>query len=72
MSGSLRPTRKAQLSVAVAQALLDSYGEQRGKIASELAALFGAARDFARAVEFYQLAARQAAEVYFAFCAAAT
>jgi predicted ATPase len=62
--GSLKPTRKAQLSMAVAQALLDSYGKQRGKIASELAALFGAARDFARAVEFYQLAARQAAEVY--------
>jgi predicted ATPase len=61
---SLQATRRAAMSAAVAQSILDFYGEQRGKVASQLAALFSAARDFARAVEFYLLAAQQAAAVY--------
>jgi predicted ATPase len=62
--GSLRPTRKVELSLAVAQALLDCYGERSREAASELAALFEAARDFARAAEYYRLAAENAVRVF--------
>ena len=61
--GSLRPTRKAQLSTAVAEALLGYCGTQRTAIASELAMLFEAARDFERAAEYFLFAAEQAAHV---------
>ncbi len=60
---SLRPTRKALLSAAVAEALLECYGRQSSAIVSELAMLFEAARDFERAVEYFLLAAEQAAHV---------
>jgi predicted ATPase/predicted Ser/Thr protein kinase len=60
----LRPTRKTQLSGSVARALLGIYGEQRGAVASELAKLFEAARDFSRALEYYLLAAKNAASVF--------
>jgi serine/threonine protein kinase/predicted ATPase len=61
---SLRPTRKALLSAAVAEALLGFYGTQSAAVASELAFLFEAARNWARASEHYLIAARNAAEVF--------
>ncbi len=62
--GSLRPTKKVQLSLAVAQALLDTYGARSREAASELAALFEAARDYARAAEYYRMAAENAVRVF--------
>ena len=50
---ALQPTRRACYSAAVAQALLDHYGEQSAAIASELALLLETARDWGRAVEFF-------------------
>ncbi|HEX5731429.1 MAG TPA: protein kinase [Blastocatellia bacterium] len=62
--GQLRPTRKASLSAAVAQALMGYYGERSSEAAAELAQLFEAARDFARAAEHYRIAAQNAAQIY--------
>ena len=61
---SLRPTRRAQLSAAVAEAMLALYGRQSGTVASDLAFLFEAARDWSRASEQYLLAARNAMTVF--------
>ncbi len=61
--GSLRPTRKAQLSAEVAETLLAYYGERSSAVASELAMLFEAARDFGRAAGYFLAAAEQAAHV---------
>jgi predicted ATPase len=61
---SLRPTRRAALSAAVAEALLGYYGEKSADVASELATLFETARDFARAAEHCLLAAQSAARVF--------
>jgi len=58
---SLRPTRKALLSDAVARSLMAGCGAQAAAIASELAMLLEAARDFARAGDYFLLAAQQAA-----------
>jgi predicted ATPase len=60
---SLRPTRRAQLSATVAEALLGCYGKQSTTVASELAFLFEAARDWSRASDFYLVAANNASEV---------
>jgi predicted ATPase len=60
---SLQPSRRTALSLAVAEALLGCYGRQRSAIASELAMLFEAARDFARAAEYFLLATQQATHV---------
>jgi len=60
---SLRPTRKASLSTAVAEALLGYYGKQASPIASELAMLFEAARNFERAAEYFLVAAQHAAHL---------
>jgi adenylate cyclase len=60
---SLRPTRRASVSGAVAQALLNFYGERSAAVASELAFLFEANRDPARAIDYYLLAAHQASRV---------
>jgi serine/threonine protein kinase/tetratricopeptide (TPR) repeat protein len=62
--GSLRPTRRASWSSAVAAALLGYHEEQTSAIASELALLFEAARDFERASAFFLQAARNAARKY--------
>src|SRR4029453_9892960 len=64
LSASLKATRKARLSAAVARALLDAYGEQAVERASELALLFEAARDVGRATEFFLHAAQRAASVF--------
>jgi len=61
---SLRPTRKTQLSAKVAEALLGLSGKQGATIASELAFLFEAARDWSRASAYYLIAADNASEVF--------
>jgi len=59
----LRATRKATLSRDVALALEVYYGERRASVANELALLWGAARDYARAADYFLQAARNAAQV---------
>ncbi|HEU4391674.1 MAG TPA: AAA family ATPase, partial [Blastocatellia bacterium] len=61
---SLRPTRKAQLSAAVARALEGYWGERSAGIANELAVLWEAAREYARAAEYFRLAAQNASQVF--------
>ncbi|HSB09431.1 MAG TPA: protein kinase [Blastocatellia bacterium] len=61
---SLRPTRRAQLSRTVAEALLECYGKQSAAVASELAFLFEAARDWSRAADYYLVAANNASDVF--------
>ena len=61
---SLRPTRRAASSAAVAEALLGFYGEQSSGVASGLAHLYEAARDFPRAAEHFRLAAQRASQVF--------
>jgi predicted ATPase len=61
---ALQPSRRAAYSAAVARALLDHYGAQRATIASELALLLEAARDWGRAVEFFLVAAQNAARAH--------
>ncbi len=60
---SLRATRKSTLSGEVAQALEDCYGERSASVASELALLWEAARDYARAADFFLQAAGNAAQI---------
>jgi hypothetical protein len=60
----LMPARKTSLSIAVAEALLGYYGDQSAAVASELALLFEAGRDFQRAADSFLVAARNAAGVY--------
>jgi len=62
--GSLKATRKASLSAAVAEALLGSYGDQAAEVASDLALLFEAARKYAPASEYFLVAAGNARRVY--------
>ncbi len=61
---SLRATRKATLSREVAQTMEGFYGEQRANVANELAALYEAGREYARAAEYYRLAAEHATRVF--------
>ena len=61
---SLRPTRKAQLSLAVAETLLGFYRERSTEISANLAFLFESARDFTRAADYSILAARNAVQVF--------
>jgi predicted ATPase len=60
---ALQPTRKADWSAAAAQALLGHYGEQSAAVAAELALLFEAARDPARAAHYFLQAAENAVRV---------
>jgi len=60
---SLRPTLKVAWSAAVAETLLRYFGPQRSAIASELAILFEAARDYARTTDYFLMAAQQAAYI---------
>jgi predicted ATPase len=60
----LLPTRRAAWSGVAAQALLDHYGEKAAAAAAELALLFEAAREPARAIEYFLLAARNAVRVF--------
>jgi predicted ATPase len=61
---SLRPTRRAALSAAVAQVLVGHYGEKNAVVAAELALLWEAARDFRRATDCFLLAAQNAVRVF--------
>jgi serine/threonine protein kinase/predicted ATPase len=62
--GSLRSTRKAHLSAAIAQALERFWGDQRAGVANELAVLYEAARDFGRAADCFRLAAQNTGQVF--------
>jgi len=61
---ALAPTRRTSLSAGVAGALQTYYGERSGEIASILAFLYEAARDFARAADYFLQAARNSARVF--------
>ena len=60
---NVRATRKATLSRGVALALEACYGDRRASVANELALLWDAARDDARAAEYFLQAARNAAQI---------
>jgi adenylate cyclase len=60
----LRATRKATLSRDVALALAGCYGERAASVASELALLWEAAREYAHAADCFLQAARNAARVH--------
>jgi serine/threonine protein kinase/predicted ATPase len=60
---SLQPARRVALSAAVARALLDHYGERNPAVATELALLFEAARDFPGAACHFLYAAEHAVGV---------
>ena len=60
---SLRATRKAALSRAIAERLAGRYGEQSDCLA-EIAVLFEVARDGVRAAEYWNRAAQAAGRLY--------
>ncbi|MBK9316072.1 MAG: hypothetical protein IPM55_17785 [Acidobacteria bacterium] len=64
MLKSLKASRRAALNRAVAQTIVDLYGERSEGMANELATLFEEGRDYARAAEFYRLAAQAAVRVH--------
>jgi predicted ATPase len=65
LHGSLRPTRRASLSAAVAQALAGYYGDKSMELlAGELALLWEAAREFGRAAACFLQAAQNAARLF--------
>jgi len=59
--GLLTPGRRASLSAAVAAGLLGHYNQYERMVASEVAFLLEAAREFAQAAQFFRLAAQNAA-----------
>jgi predicted ATPase len=61
---SLLPTRKARLSAAAAQVLLDLYGNKDTTVAGELALLLEAGQDFSHAAHYFLQAAENAAHVF--------
>jgi predicted ATPase/tRNA A-37 threonylcarbamoyl transferase component Bud32 len=61
---SLRATRKVTLSREVAQALEGCYGVRSASVANELALLWEAARESARAADYFLQAARNAALIH--------
>jgi tetratricopeptide (TPR) repeat protein len=61
---TLRPTRRAALGRAVAEALLHHHAEDDSHVAAELALLFESARDFERATHFFLVAARHAVRLF--------
>ncbi len=61
---SIRPTRKKQLSLRMAETLLAFYGDRSQDIASNLAFLFETCQDFAQAANYSILAARNALQVF--------
>ena len=62
--GTLRPTRKAQLSLATRRSAAGFYRQRSADIASNLAFLFEIARDFSRAARHFMTAARNASQVF--------
>jgi tetratricopeptide (TPR) repeat protein len=61
---SLRPTRRAAINKSVAETLISYYGEKSSDVASELAHLFEAAREFDRAADHFLTAARRAVQLF--------
>ena len=61
---SLQPTRRASLSASVAQSLVTHHGGRAPALASELAHLFEAARQFRKAAHYFQLAAGHVARLF--------
>ena len=61
---ALAPSRRASLSAAVAGALRAFYGDRSAEIASTLAFLFEAARDFAHAADYFLRASQNSARVF--------
>ena len=61
---SLAPSRRVSLSATVAAAIVGFGGDQQPGKAAELALLYEAARDFARATAFFLTAARQTARLF--------
>jgi tetratricopeptide (TPR) repeat protein len=68
--GLLQPTRKAELSAAVAHELLAHYRDRVDLVAAQLALLFETARDAPQAADYFRVAAERAAQL-FAFAEAA-
>lgn len=64
VSTSLKASRRAALNRTVAQSIVDLYGERSESMANELATLFEAGCDYARAAEYYRLAAQTAVRVH--------
>ena len=61
---SLRGTRRAALSRAIAERLVARFGEKVGDHAADIALLFETARDGVRAAQHWNLAAEAAAKLY--------
>ncbi len=61
---TLTPSRRASLSASIAKALLGYYGKKSSDVASELAFLFQAARDWSLASDYFLKAARNATHVF--------
>ena len=61
---SLTPTRRMAVSAAVAGAIVGAYGERNADVATELALLFEAAREFNRAAQCFLAAAQHAARIF--------
>jgi serine/threonine protein kinase/predicted ATPase len=61
---SLRATRKAALSRAIAERLVERYGDHSCDCMSDIAVLFEVARDHIRAAEYWNRAAQAAARLY--------
>ena len=61
---ALAPSRRTSLSAAVAGTLQTFYGERSAEIASTLAFLFEAARDFGRAADYFLVASQNSARVF--------
>ena len=64
VNGLLTPTRRISYSTSIAESLLRHHGKENTAIAAELALLFETGRQFARATEYFLLAARQAARLF--------
>ncbi len=62
--GSLGPSRRATISAAVANALVQAYGGQADAHAAELGYLYEAARDFSRAAETFLIASERARQIF--------
>ena len=60
----LRPTRRVQLSGAVARALEGYWGEQSAGVANELAVLHEAAREFGLSAKYFHIAAQNASQLF--------
>ena len=61
--GTLKPTRRAKLSLAVADSLTRHHGDAVGKLTVELAYLFEDGRDFERASSYFLQTAKDAVAV---------